>query len=514
MSWRTLLVLGGLGSGTLAFAESLLAPVSPRRITPPANADLDGLARILADTEPGDLLLVDDLTAWLPSATRSSAADPAESGTALVTAVTDGAGRVVLLSAEVGLGTTPTTAANRRLAETLGELNLALAEAVDAVVLVVAGQPCWLKGGPAAAGGTVGGAAARGPVAAAPLGAVASAAAVPAGAAAAAEQPVLGLSNLAQLPAPDQDARSAAEERLANLGALGFGQLGQVVRFAAATQGLPSPAPWRRPRLLVLYGRHEGGASAGPTSGPDRAAALREGSDPLAMLAGTAGAGVQLVETTAAAAFEEQPAMPEERVESALARGWQLAEQAADEGIDVLVLGSIGDGAEAAAAAVTAVLAPSTEPAVLLGRVRTAQGLIDDEAWMLRCAAVRDAVHRVRQVGRITGRPLLAELGGEDLAVATGLLLGAAARRTPVLLDGPVGAASGLVARNLAAAARHWWLLPDAGGHPLVTRVRDTLGLTPVLDLRLELGEGAGALAALPLLQSALSMARHLSGAD
>ena len=105
---------------------------------------------------------------------------------------------------------------------------------------------------------------------------------------------------------------------------------------------------------------------------------------------------------------------------------------------------------------------------------------------------------------------MLAELGGGDIAVATGVLLGATARRVPVLLDGPVGMAAGMVSRDLAGQARHWCLLADHGGHPAVRLAADVLGLTPLLDLRLDLGEGANALAALPLLRSVLALAAAL----
>jgi NaMN:DMB phosphoribosyltransferase len=267
------------------------------------------------------------------------------------------------------------------------------------------------------------------------------------------------------------------------------------------------PAPWQQVRVLVLLADHAGAASAGAPGSARLAGQLRAGTGPLAELAGPAGARVQLVEAATAAPIEDGPAMLVEQVEPALAYGWRLAQQAVDEGDDLLVLGAIGDGADAAAAAVTATLAPNAEPAGLLARVRSDQGLIDDLAWMQRCAAVRDAVHRVRSHTRAAGRTVLAELGGADLAIATGILLGAAARRTPVLLDGPVGAAAALVARNLAGQSRHWCLLPDHGGHPTVVRVAEVLGLTPWLDLRLQLGEGATALAALPLLQAMLALA-------
>ena len=66
-----------------------------------------------------------------------------------------------------------------------------------------------------------------------------------------------------------------------------------------------------------------------------------------------------------------------------------------------------------------------------------------------------------------------------------------ATRQTPVLIDGPVGVAAGLLARDFGAQTRHWLMLPDAGGYPAVTLGAEVLGLTPIVDLRLGLGEGA-----------------------
>jgi NaMN:DMB phosphoribosyltransferase len=130
-------------------------------------------------------------------------------------------------------------------------------------------------------------------------------------------------------------------------------------------------------------------------------------------------------------------------------------------------------------------------------------GRIDDIAWMARCAVIRDGLHRVQ--GRTHDpKALLAALGGADFAVAAGLLLGAAFRRTPVLLDGPVGVAAALVARDIAAQVRLWLLLPDHGGHPTVRAGADNLSLPQITELRRGLGEGSAAVSALPLIQHAL----------
>jgi nicotinate-nucleotide--dimethylbenzimidazole phosphoribosyltransferase len=262
--------------------------------------------------------------------------------------------------------------------------------------------------------------------------------------------------------------------------------------------------------VLLLNGDHEGGAAAGTRPGESarRAGQARAGRGALARLAAECGASLQVVDAVTAGPMEHEPALTGEQVESALRYGWRLAEEAAEAGVQLLVLAACGAGTEAAAAAVLAATAGAEPPAVL-GRVVTENGEIDDAAWMRRCAAVRDALHRTRTSPR-GAKEVLAELGGGDVAIATGVLLGATARRIPVMLDGPVGVAAGLVSRDLAGQARHWCLLADHGGDPAVKLAADILGLTPLLDLRLDLGEGANALVALPMLRSVLALAAAL----
>jgi NaMN:DMB phosphoribosyltransferase/adenosyl cobinamide kinase/adenosyl cobinamide phosphate guanylyltransferase len=484
---RTVLVLGGVHSGASGFA-GLLAGAGARRLVPGRGEDLSRLAGVLAEAKPDETLLVDGVPGWLPAGRAAGGGtDPAGAALAsLAAAVRDCPARLVLVSTELGLAT-PTTAAGRDQAAAVGTLNQVLAEAAGAVALVVAGQPSWLKG--AGAGEPAG----------------VSAAAPSAGDLVSADLP-----ERPRPPAPDQEARAAAAEHLNRLGTARFGALAAVVGFAAATQGRSVPEPWQRIRVLALHGDHHGAASAGAPGSAGRVAQLRAGAGPVAQLAAPVPAAVQVVEAAAAAPIEDGPASNDEEVGPALGHGWRLAQVAADEGVDVIVLAAVGDGADTAAAATTAALLPSTEPAGLLARVRAADGTIDDEAWMRRCAAVRDAVHRARLAARTGGRAVLAELGGADIAIATGVLLGAATRRTPVLLDGPVGLAACLVARNVAPSTRYWCLLPDHGRHPTVVPAAEALGLDPVLDLRMDLGEGATALAALPLLRSALVLAGTL----
>ncbi|MEV4466044.1 bifunctional adenosylcobinamide kinase/adenosylcobinamide-phosphate guanylyltransferase [Micromonospora echinofusca] len=602
--WNTVLVLGGIRSGKSEFAESLVADApTVRYVATAADAPADDaewaarlaahrerrpetwtteetaddprrLADVLAAAGPNETLLVDDLGGWV-TVLLDPAHQPADDTATiaeLAAAVRSCAARLVLVSPEVGLSLVPTTPLGRAFTDALGAANRAVADACDAVVLVVAGQAAWLKpgaprpatvpaqagpaqtgpaqaglaqaglaqaglaqagsaqaglaqaGAPGVPGGVGGSVAASEPspdvfTPTPPAAPDAVHGAEPTGTAWAA--PTMALPMVAtglviqpgmELPMPDEYTGPQAIERLATLDVpgSGLGVLERAVGFAAATQGTPTPAPWGSVRVLLLHGDHLGGAAAGTVEGESarRARQARAGQGALARLAAESGAELQVVEAPASAPMEAEPTLTGEQVEVALRYGWRLAEEAADAGVRLLVLGACGAGTEAAAAAVLVATAGAEAPAVL-PRVLTDSGEIDDAAWMTRCAAVRDALHRTRNSPR-SAKDVLAELGGGDIAVATGVLLGATARRLPVMLDGPVGVAAAMVTRDLAGQARHWCLLADHGGHPAVRLGADVLGLTPLLDLRLGLGEGANALAALPLLRSVLALAAAL----
>ncbi|MEV4843884.1 bifunctional adenosylcobinamide kinase/adenosylcobinamide-phosphate guanylyltransferase [Micromonospora matsumotoense] len=577
--WNTVLVLGGIRSGKSEFAESLVADApTVRYVATSAAADPDDtewatrlaahrarrpgswtteetagdprrLADVLASAGPNETVLVDDLGGWV-TVLLDPAHQPADDVATiaeLAEAVRASEARIVLVSPEVGLSLVPTTPLGRAFTDALGAANRAVADACDAVALVVAGQPAWLKpstparlvGVPAQAvptGGTTvptsgtaataGGAAdpADGPPPPLPEVLTPTVPAAPAAAAAdgtAWAAPTMALPVVAtglviqpgmELPMPDEYAGPQAVQRLGTLDlpGAGLGVLERVVEFAAATQGTPTPTPWTDVRVLLLHGDHAGGTAAGAVPGESArlAGQARAGRGALARLAAESGASLQVVDAPPSAPIEHGPALDTNAVESALRYGWRLAEEAAGAGVRLLVLGACGAGAEAAAAAVLVATAGAEAPTVL-GRVHTADGEIDDAAWMVRCATVRDALHRTRRSPR-DAKDVLAELGGGDVAVATGVLLGATARRVPVLLDGPVGLAAGMISRDLAGQTRHWCLLVDHGGHPAVRLAADVLGLTPLLDLRLDLGEGANALAALPLLRSVLALAGSL----
>lgn len=565
--WQTVLVLGGIRSGKSEFAESLVAEAGAVRYvaTGPAVRDDDPewerrlaahrdrrpvawtveetgddparLTELVTAAKPEDTVLVDDLGGWV-TALLDPARQPADDTATvrdLVEAVRGCPARLVLVTPEVGLSMVPMTPLGRAFTDALGTTNRSLAAVCDAVVLVVAGQPTWLKTAEAAPPESHQPpepplfvdptpevspdvlAPDPGPEPVAPAAAAPADSERPTWSAPTTLLPALASGLVIQpgmeLPMPDEYEPAQARMRLTSLdlGGAGLGRLEEAVTFAAAVQGRTVPEPWRSPRVVLVRGDHDGGAAAGVLPGESRrrADAARAGLGPIARLAAAAGASLQVVDAPDTGAMEDGPVMTADAVDAALRYGWRLAEEASDAGVDVLVLGSCGDGAEAAAAAVVSATS-GAEPAAILGRVIAPGAEIDDNAWMIRCAAVRDAIHRMRRQPR-GPKDVLAQLGGGDVAVATGLLLGATSRRLPVVIDGPVGVAAALVTRDLAGQARHWCLLPDHGNNPTVRLAADVLGLNPMLDLRLDLGEGGTGLATLPLLRTAVTLAGALT---
>ncbi|MER7277489.1 bifunctional adenosylcobinamide kinase/adenosylcobinamide-phosphate guanylyltransferase [Dactylosporangium sp. NPDC000244] len=540
-----LLVLGGIRSGKSEVAEALVAGAGAVRyvataqertsdggwaariaahrqrrpeswVTEEVGDSPDRLAELLTGAKSEETILVDDLGNWLSVVydTAGDWSDPAaaeEPIAALAGAVRScGAGLLVLVGPEVGLGVLPATDAGRTFADASGLLNQRVAAACDGVALVVAGEVSWLRGGE-----LVQHAGAREtpkpqePAAAPVEPFVFSSTGAGSVLSTADGGDTLSFSPGMELPLPDESTAHEAAERLLTLrlNGAGLGGLVPVVRFAGGVQGRPDPRPFQQPRVLVLRGDRTGGFAAGDSAeaADRRLNEVVEGNGTLAMLAAGAGASVQAIDCPSAGPAELHDALDDTGVDAALTLGWRLADAAANEGVDLLVLGACGAGSDAAAAAIVAVLT-GAEPAALLGRVVDSSGFVDDAAWIRKVGAIRDARHRIRTRSR-EPHVMLSMLGGGDIAVATGVVLGAASRRLPLLVDGPVAIAAALVARDYGAQTRHWMMMPDHGDNPTVKLAADVLGAAPFLALRLGLGEGATALAALPLINTALTIA-------
>lgn len=326
---------------------------------------------------------------------------------------------------------------------------------------------------------------------------------------------------------PDAGARAAAEQRQASLtkppGSLG--RLEELGNWVAACQGVCPPAQFERARVVVFAGDH-GVARHGVSAYPSEVTAqmvanFRAGGAAVNALAGIAGATVRVVDIavdadtdpTAAAhkvrrssgAIDREDALTAAEVAAALAAGRAVADEEIDAGADLLIAGDMGIGNTTPATALIATLT-GVEPVRAVGRGTG----VDDRGWMRKTAAVRDAMWRARPVAR-DGIELLRVAGGADIAAMTGFLAQAAARRTPVLLDGVIVTAAALVAEDLAAGASAWWVAAHRSPEPAHREALTKLRLTPVLDLDMRLGEGSGALVALPVLRSAVAVLAEMA---
>ena len=123
---------------------------------------------------------------------------------------------------------------------------------------------------------------------------------------------------------------------------------------------------------------------------------------------------------------------------------------------------------------------------------------------------IATALHRAGDRVR-DPRQRLAALGSADIAVGVGFLVAAARAGVPVLLDGVVSVAEACVAEDLAPGVLGWCAAGHRSTEPSQRLALEKLGLEPVLDLGLRLGEGSGAVAAVPVLRSAVLLVREMA---
>jgi nicotinate-nucleotide--dimethylbenzimidazole phosphoribosyltransferase len=203
------------------------------------------------------------------------------------------------------------------------------------------------------------------------------------------------------------------------------------------------------------------------------------------------------------------PAMERAVAVGSIERGIELAGELAGDGVQLIAVGDMGIANTTAASALCAALLPAT-PASVCGR---GTGL--DDVGLARKVGVVRAALAVNGLTPATAAvdPLevLAAVGGLEIAFLVGVILGAAARRMPVLLDGFVTGAAALVASKLSPAANDAMIAATRSPEPGHALVLERLGLEPLLDLGLRLGEGSGAALALPLVHSAVAVLTEMA---
>jgi nicotinate-nucleotide--dimethylbenzimidazole phosphoribosyltransferase len=329
-------------------------------------------------------------------------------------------------------------------------------------------------------------------------------------------------------------AERAARERLDRM-TKPRGSLGVLEDVAAQLAGIAGtcPAPLPAPATVAVFAADHGVHAQGVTPWPQEVTAQMvanfvSGGAVVNAFAAEMGAEVIVVDVGVLGTLDPSPGLWDRKVRRGtadLAEGPAMtvdeAMRAIEVGIEVatrmapgsgsLVTGDMGIGNTTASAALVSVFTGAAPEAA------TGRGTgVDDDTFERKVAVVARASARVpeRPATPQAAIAALAEVGGLEHAALVGFLIGAAAHRTPVILDGAIAGAAALVAAALCPAALEYALaghVSQEAGHALALR---HLGLRPLLGLDLRLGEGTGALLALPLVAGAARALRDVATFD
>ncbi len=203
-----------------------------------------------------------------------------------------------------------------------------------------------------------------------------------------------------------------------------------------------------------------------------------------------------------------EPAMTRSQAEQAVMVGVELATEAVREGVGLIGTGEMGIGNTTASAAITAVMTGRPVAEV------TGHGTGIDESVRMRKMAVIQQALDLHRPDMMDPLDVLAKVGGLEIGGLTGLILGTAAARVPVVLDGFIAGAAALIAVGLQPLCREYLIASHRSveqGHRVVL---DHLRLKPLLDLDLRLGEGTGACLGMDLVCAAIKIYTEMATFD
>jgi nicotinate-nucleotide--dimethylbenzimidazole phosphoribosyltransferase len=346
---------------------------------------------------------------------------------------------------------------------------------------------------------------------------------------------------IASITGPDAEAMTAARARQ-DLLTKPRGSLGVLEAISIQLAGLAGvcPPPLPEPAAVAVFAGDHGVHAQGVTPWPQEVTAqmvanFLAGGAVINALARQAGADVVVVDVGVAADLPEhpslisrnvrhgtgditsEPAMSHTEALAAIQVGIDVSSELIADGHRVLITGDMGIANTTASAALVCAFT-GADPAEVTGR-----GTGIDEAMLAhKITVVRAALQRhdldgalARDgAGRADPIETLAAIGGLEHAALTGFLLAAAAARVPVILDGLIACSAALAASALAPLSVAAMIAGHRSVEPGARTALDKLGLRPLIDLDMRLGEGSGAALALGLVQSAARVLREVSTFD
>ncbi len=203
--------------------------------------------------------------------------------------------------------------------------------------------------------------------------------------------------------------------------------------------------------------------------------------------------------------FHRVPAMTREQAEAAMATGVAVLEGELERGLDLVATGDMGIANTTAASAVVAALT-GRPPAEVVGRGTG----IDDLTYARKVRVIEEAI-ALHAPDPSDALDVLAKVGGFEIGGLAGVIIGAAVHRIPVIIDGFISGAAALVAVSFAPACQPFLIAAHRSVEIGHRAALDRLGLRPLLDLDLRLGEGTGAALAMPLIDAALHVHREMA---
>lgn len=272
------------------------------------------------------------------------------------------------------------------------------------------------------------------------------------------------------------------------------------------------------------HGITEEGVSAYPASvTPQMVRNFINGGAAVTVLAEVAGAEMVIVDVGVNADFEELPglrqmkiakgtanflkgpAMTEQDALLAIGTGMDLAEECNRDGVHLVGTGDMGIGNTTASTAVLSALL-NLDPQEITGR---GTGL-DDQGVSRKVSVIRQVLQHHR--GKLE-KPLqvLGSVGGFEIGAICGLLLGLALRRIPGIVDGFISSAAACLAIKIQPRVAEYLLFAHLSGEQGHARVLKEMGVEPILNLQMRLGEGTGAVLAMPIIESAVEVYRKMA---